>query len=70
MKFNENFFTNGSITLLGNKFGMQGVNISEVTGTTDFTGNSANVDVKGLIGKSPMSVKASVNKNIADVNFQ
>ena len=69
IKFNENFFTGGEITLLGNTFGMQGVKVNNTKGKISVNGTNADVDVNSFIGKSPITVKAIVKNNIADLNL-
>ena len=66
VKFNENFFTKGTLELLGNSFSSQGVKIHDTKGNINFDNTNASVDIKSVIGTSPLTVKASVKENYID----
>lgn len=69
LAFNKNFFTKGTIKLLGNKFGMQGLEVKNTKGTLNFDGKNANADITSLIGNSKLTARASVKNNFVDANI-
>ncbi len=69
IKYNENLFTDGEITLLGNTFGMQGMKISRTKGNISINSVSASADINSYIGSSPLQAEAKIKKNIADINL-
>lgn len=69
LKFNQNFFTKGHITLLDNSFGMQNISLNNVKGELEFDGVNAGADIQGLIGKSKLNATMSVKNNIADLRL-
>ena len=69
IKYNENLFTDGEITLLGNTFGMQGMKISRTKGNISINSVSASADINSYIGSSPLQAEAKIKNNIADINL-
>ena len=69
LKFNKNFFTSGKIELLGNKFGIEGININSTKGTINFDGLNAGADITSNIGTSPINAKADIKNDYTDVTF-
>jgi len=68
IEFNRNLFSKGEIELIGNTFGVQGVNIDNTKGKINFDGTNAAADITAFIGKSEFSAKGSVKDNFADFN--
>ena len=68
LKFNKNFSTKGTLTLLGNTLSMQGVTIKNTKGKLYIDGINAKADVTSDIGGSKLQANASINNKIADVN--
>ena len=69
LKFNKNFSSKGTLTLLGNTLSMQGVTLKNTRGTIDFDGIDANADITAEIGKSRLAANASIKDKIADVDI-
>lgn len=70
IRFNENLFTDGEITLLGNTFGMQGMKIHNTKGKINISGVNALADINSFIGSSPLSAKVRVKNNLADLSIE
>ena len=70
IKFNENLFTDGEIILLGNTFGMQGMEIHNTKGKVNITGTNAAAEISSYIGSSPLAAKAQVRNNAADLSIE
>ena len=68
-KFNENFFTKGSLELLGNSFELQDILATKAMGIINFDNTNIQMDVSSFIGNSPMSILAIINSNNADVTL-
>ena len=68
--FNKNLFSKGTIELLGNNFGMQGIKISDTRGKIDFDGTNANANISAKIGSSNLSAEASIKNNTADAKIK
>ena len=66
IKFNENFFSKGSLELKGNDININDININNAIGNIEFEGNNAEVSINSLIGASPLTVKANVKGQYAD----
>lgn len=69
IQFNRNLFSKGEIELLGNTFGMQGININNTKGRINFDGTNAGAEITGFIGKSELSARGNVKDNFADFNI-
>ena len=65
-KFNENFFTSGSLDLLGNTVEAQGIKLNNVKGKINFENTNANLDINSQYGKSKISLKGLVKDNYLD----
>ena len=67
LKFNENAFTKGIITLKNNNFIVQNISAENANGNIKIDSESAEADITATVSGSPMSIKANVKKNIADL---
>ena len=67
LKFNKNFYSKGSLNLLGCSFGLQGVRIHNTKGNVNFDSTNADADINANIGQSLLSAKAKVQNNMADI---
>ena len=68
-KFNENFFTKGSLELLGNSFSYLGKNIYDTKGNILFDNTNASIDINSVIGMSKLCVKAIVKDKFTDAKI-
>ena len=66
-KFNENFFTKGTLELLDNRFEFQGVSSHNTKGIINFDNTNVKMAVKSYIGQASANITASVKDNYADV---
>ncbi len=62
LKFNENTFAKGEITIKDNDFTFQNITVNKTNGSVKFDNNNADADIKALIANSPMSIKAKIKK--------
>ncbi len=67
LKFNENTFAKGEITIKDNDFTFQNITVNKTNGSVKFDNNNADADIKALIANSPMSIKAKIKNNIGDL---
>lgn len=67
IKFNKNFFTKGTLELLGNTFSLQGVSVHNATGIMNFDNTNVQMDISSFIGYSPMNIAAVINDKYADL---
>ena len=67
LNFGENTFAKGEINLKNDKFSLQGVDVENTNGNIKFDNLSADADIKASILNTPMSVKAKVKNDIADL---
>ena len=68
-KFNKNFFTKGTLELLGNAFKLQDVSAHSTKGTVNFDNTNVRLNVKSYVGNALAEVNATVKDNYADVIF-
>ncbi len=69
VKYKENFFTKGEITLLGNSFGMNGIKIADVKGKASYEDTNASYEATARIDKYPLTSKGSIQEGIANVSL-
>lgn len=67
LKFNENTFAKGEISIKDNDFTFQNITVNKTNGTVKFDNTSADADIKALISDAPMSIKAKIKNNIGDL---
>lgn len=68
-KFNENFFTKGTLELTGNKFELQGVTSHDAKGLINFDNTNVKLNIKSLIGQAPVDIMAAIKDNYADLTL-
>ena len=67
LKINENAFVKGLITIKNNNYVIQDINADNANGFIKFDADNAEVNMTAKVADAPMSIKASVKKNIADL---
>ncbi len=67
LKFNENAFAKGEVTLNNNNFKVQGIDSNNTNGKIKFDPAGAEADISAIVSNAPMTVKAKVKNNIADL---
>lgn len=67
LKFNENTFAKGEISIKDNNFIIQNIAVDKTNGTVKFDNTSADADIKAHISNAPMSIKAKIKNNIGDI---
>ena len=68
-KFNKNFFTKGTLELLGNSFKLKEIVTNNVTGAVNFDNTNIQMQISSFVGYSPMDISAVINEKYADVNL-
>ncbi len=67
LKFNENTFAKGEISIKDNDFTFQNITVNNTSGTVKFDNTSADADIKALISEAPLNIKAKIKNNIGDL---
>lgn len=67
LKFNENAFAKGIITIKDNDVAFQNIMISKTNGFVRFDNMSADTDINARISEAPMNIKAKIKNNIGDL---
>lgn len=67
LKFNENTFAKGIISVKDNDYIFQNIAVNKTNGTVKFDNTSADADIKALISNAPMSIKAKIKNNTGDL---
>lgn len=67
LKFNENTFAKGEISIKDNDFIFQNISVNKTNGTVKFDNISADADIKAMISEAPMSIKAKIKNNLGDL---
>lgn len=69
IKYKENFFIKGNLKLSDGSIGINNINLHETNGSIDFDNTNANLDMKALVGKSPLTFNGLVKDNIVDASI-
>ncbi len=67
LKFNENAFAKGEISLKDNNFSFQNIEVDRTNGIIKFDNTSADADIKAFINEAPLSIKAKIKNNLGDL---
>ena len=69
LEFNKNFFAKGTIKIKDNNLASNGIDITNANADIKLDGNSAEADIKALIGNSPLQISAKVKNEIGDLTI-
>lgn len=68
VKFNENFFTKGTLDLLGCAFDLQGIVTHNAAGMVNFDNTNVQMNISSFIGHSPVNLGAVIKDKYADIS--
>lgn len=67
LQFNKNIFVKGDIELKNSDFELQNVEIKNANGKIKLDSSNAEADINATVGSLPLSIKAKVKNEIADL---